>query len=386
MLKATSDLFAKSAFFKVSPLRLTSSAATLTEERLQSFRSLESDPTKHTINHLGQLYTIPLKEKSILFQHGGLPKTYETTTKTFSETCIMVREPALDIINCLNHIDYSKPPVRFVLFGKKGTGKSLTLAHILHYAHKNKFLIVHLPWLGNWMRRPKDVSNSENQEGFFDLNIDAASWLLHFKVQNAELLKNPDLKVSEAINWTKRETTPKGASWLELIEHGISRIRFASNCVNYLCQEIKTHTEQGLCKTLVAVDGFNAFFYPNTRVFAEHKRVIPPNKITVTAGFLNLSKFDWKNSAVVVTVDELVLRQEDQISHYPRYLLGKEGFEHLDPFVPIEVKSLTRKEHRSIMDYYRERKWIQPYSGQDDELYFLSGGNFYNLVQLTRPL
>lgn len=30
--------------------------------------------------------------------------------------------------------------------GEKGTGKSITLAHLLHYAHEEGFLIVHVPW------------------------------------------------------------------------------------------------------------------------------------------------------------------------------------------------------------------------------------------------
>lgn len=30
--------------------------------------------------------------------------------------------------------------------GENGSGKSLTLAHLLHYAHEQGFLIVHVPW------------------------------------------------------------------------------------------------------------------------------------------------------------------------------------------------------------------------------------------------
>lgn len=30
--------------------------------------------------------------------------------------------------------------------GEMGAGKSLTIAHLLHYAHENGFLIVHVPW------------------------------------------------------------------------------------------------------------------------------------------------------------------------------------------------------------------------------------------------
>ena len=55
---------------------------------------------------------------------------------------------AIDIINCLKAIDYTKPPIKFVLHGKKGVGKSLTLVHVLHYAYENNFVLMHVPWVG----------------------------------------------------------------------------------------------------------------------------------------------------------------------------------------------------------------------------------------------
>ncbi|KAL1516841.1 hypothetical protein ABEB36_000687 [Hypothenemus hampei] len=385
MLNVTAKLLLRSTFHKSIQIRLVAATAEAHHEQiLQSFRTPVTNPTEHNSDHLARLYSIPKEDKTVLFQHGGLPKIFATHIKTFNETCLMVREPALDIINCLKTIDYNKPVVRFVLYGQKGTGKSLSLAHIIHYAYLNDYLIVHVPWVGNWMRRPKDNSNSETKQGFMDLNIDAAAWLLHFKTQNAKLLKNPDLKISREIHWTKRETTPKDSTLTELIEHGINRIRFASNCINILAEEIKLLSCAGLCKTLVAIDGFNAFFYPKTRVFADRREIVPPNRITLTEGFLNLTKFDWKNAAVVVTVDELVIAAEDQTSHLPRYLLGKTGFEHLDPFIPVEVTGFSKKEHQSIMDYFRERKWIQPYQGIDEELYFLSNGNPFYLLDLVK--
>lgn len=71
---------------------------------------------------------------------------------------------------------------------------------------------------------------------------------------------------------------------------------------------------------------------------------------------------------------------------YFRYLLGKEGFEHMDPFVPILVSEYTPKEFKSCMDYFRERKWVQPLPGQDEELTFLSASNPYKLMTLCNPL
>lgn len=50
--------------------------------------------------------------------------------------------------------------------------------------------------VSEWLRRlprHKEMSNSQTHEGFVDLPLDAATWLLHFKAQNLAILKNGDV-------------------------------------------------------------------------------------------------------------------------------------------------------------------------------------------------
>lgn len=297
-------------------IRLSTAPETLQKED-DTFRTIENNPQNHTKEHLSKFYRISKEDKKKLFLHGGFPKSFQIHVKTFAENCIMVREPAIDIINCMKNIDYTKGIIKFVLYGKQGTGKSLTLAHILHYGHKAGFLIVHVPWVGNWMRRCKECCNSQSKEGNIDLPLDSAAWLIHFKNQNQHLLSNQELTVSKDYQWSKREVTPKGATLLELIDHGINRAKFASDCIVNLAEEIKLLSTVGKCKTLVAVDGFNAFFYPNIRVYTEKKEPVHPKKVTVTEAFLNLTKWNWKNGIAVLTLDELAIAEDDQTSHLP---------------------------------------------------------------------
>ncbi|KAK9877852.1 hypothetical protein WA026_020082 [Henosepilachna vigintioctopunctata] len=355
-------------------------------EKLDNFRCYESNPVNHTIHNVAQFYSLPPEDKALLFRHGGLPKTFETQCKTFNETCIMIRKPALDVINSLKNIDYSKPPCKFVLYGVKGSGRSLSLAHILHFGYKSGYLLVHVPWVGDWMRRCKESSTSVMEKDYIDLNIDAAMWLTHFKKQNEHLLVNKELKLCQEYVWNKRESTNKGAPLTELIDFGINRIKYASYCVVVLAEEIKQLSKAGVCKTLVAIDGYNAFFYPQTRIFKEKKEVVHPSKVTLTKAFLNLSYFNWNNAAIVLTVDEIAIGQDDYPSNLPRYLLDKEGFEHLDPFVPIPVENYSSKEFLSCMEYYKERKWIQYYPGMEEELAFISNSNPYKLLELSASL
>ncbi|KAK0091818.1 hypothetical protein PV326_002663, partial [Microctonus aethiopoides] len=74
-------------------------------------------------------------------------------------------------------------------------------------------------------------------------------------------------------------------------------------------------------------------------------------------------------------------------SIFPRYLLGKEGFEHLDPFLPVEVPIYSRDEFETVMEYYKERKWVRNISKEGQrELELLSNRNPYKLMRYTASL
>lgn len=70
---------------------------------------------QHNNNQVGLFYTLDKNLCKKLFSHGGLPKTYMKQTKTFTETTLMVRQPALDVIDCIKSSDFSKPAIRYVL-------------------------------------------------------------------------------------------------------------------------------------------------------------------------------------------------------------------------------------------------------------------------------
>lgn len=68
----------------------------------------------------------------------------------------------------------------------------------------------------------------------------------------------------------------------------------------------------------------------------------------------------------------------------------KQGFEHLDPFIPILVDQYDQAELNSALDYYTERRWIQHPSAKSEagraELRTLSGGSGFELMRLCAPL
>jgi small subunit ribosomal protein S29 len=364
-------------------------SAAVAEQKLQldEFRTLENDPRKQSLQNSSKFYQIKPETKKQLFSYGGFPKSFEKQVKTFGETCIMVREPALEIINYINNTDFAKPTVRYVLYGENGVGKTLTLAHLVHYGYVNEFVLVHVPYVPYWFKHPKESGASSSKEGLIDLPLDAAAWLLHFKAQNSELLSKLDLKVSQDYVWSKRETTPAGSKMIELVEHGINRVKFASDAIEALLSELKVQSTQGKLKTMVLIDGYNSFFYPKTKIFGDHKVMIPPEKITLTKPFIDITNYDWCNGVCVLTVDQLGMLGIEERSSLPRFLLGKEGFEHLDPFVPIKIENYNEKEFETCINYYVNRRWIQNVEpGFDKELKFLSDCNPYRLMDVCKSL
>lgn len=96
------------------------------------------------------------------------------------------------------------------------------MSHILHYAHMQKYVLVHIYWgmlfvyindeyiifhhiaivtvvyssAAHWFKDMKEVATSVLSPGCMDLPIDAGMWLKHFKCQNSELLSQLDVRIS----------------------------------------------------------------------------------------------------------------------------------------------------------------------------------------------
>lgn len=380
-------LLRRSLWAQRSSIRLLSSQATDANPKMDDFRTLESNPTKHTSNHLGRYYTIDPSLQKTVFHKKTMPKKFNEDVKTFAEMSIMVREPAVEVIKHLNNTDFSKPINRYIFYGELGVGKSLQMLHLIHYGHVNDFIIVHVPWVSDWYKKPREKSNSETKEGMLDINIDAAAWLIHFKIQNTNLLQRLDLKCSQDYEWSQREKTPAGSTLLELIEHGINRVKFATGTISVLLDELKQQSTDGKCRTMVAIDGFNAFFHPITYMKFDNKMKATPQDITITQPFLDITKSNWSGGVCILTVDKWAVTEDRMESNLPKYLLYRKGFEHVDPFVPMRVDTYNDLEFDNTVNYLLDRKWIQNYTpGLDKELKFLCGGNAYKLKQMTAPL
>ena len=200
------------------------------------------------------------------------------------------------------------------IVGKTGSGKSLSLVHLTHYGSADGYLLIHVPYVSNWTRRPKEISLSTKHQDCYELPLDGGDWLTHFRNQNMQLLKSLNFKTQKEYVWSSRETTPKHSTILDLVEHGINRVKYSCDVISALLVELKYFANQGHCKIMVIIDGFNSFFYPITTIKDSNRNFIHPNRITLTQSFLNITKHDWCNGVVIVTVDEISAKIQDDTS------------------------------------------------------------------------
>ncbi|XP_063137682.1 small ribosomal subunit protein mS29 isoform X4 [Rattus norvegicus] len=292
-------------------------------------RTSDSDPAKHGEQHEGQHYSIPPQDLKTVFPH-GLPPRYAMQVKTFGEACLMVRKPALELLGYLKNTNFAHPAVRYLLYGEKGTGKTLSLCHAVHFCAKSDWLILHIPDAHLWVKNCGELLQSTYNKQRFDQPLEASTWLKNFKTTNERFLGQ--IKVQEKYVWNKRESTEKGSPLGEVVEQGLTRVRNATDAVGVVLKELKTQSSLGLFHLLVAVDGVNAL-WGRTTLKREDRTLIAPEELALVRNLRKMVKNDW------------------------------EGFNALEPFLPILISNYNPKEFESSFQYYLENNWLQHEKG-----------------------
>ncbi|XP_068108685.1 small ribosomal subunit protein mS29 [Hyperolius riggenbachi] len=318
------------------------------------FRTSENDPANHTEEHEGQYYTIPSDRVKSIFPY-GLPTRYQKQCKTFNETSIMVRQPAVEVIDYLKKTDFSQPAVRYVLYGRRGTGKSLALNHILHFCHDQGWLILHLPDAHLLVKNCKELMSSSYNKERYDQPLEASTWLKQFRAANERFLSQ--IVTRQRYVWSKRDVTDEGTPLIAVVDQGLTRVKIASDVVGVVLKEIKGHSGGETFRLLVSMDGANSL-WGKTTIKKLDKSFISPEELTLVHNFRKMVMNDWIGGAVVLTVGRTGALFQPKSAYLPQELLGKEGFEALDPFIPIQVSKYNEKEFESCYQYYLERKWL----------------------------
>lgn len=350
------------------------------------FRTNESNPANHAEQHEGQHYSIPLQEVKVVFPH-GLPYRFQMQMKTFNESCLMVRKPALELLGYLKNTNFAHPAIRYVIYGEKGTGKTMTLCHAVHYCAKQDWLVLHIPDAHLWVKNCRELMQSSYNKERFDQPLEASTWLKNFKTSNDHFLK--EIKTQQTYMWSKRESTEKGRPLGEVVEQGLTRVKNASDAVGVVLKELKKQCPLGSFRLLVAVDGINAL-WGRTSLRKKDKSAVSPEELTLVHNLRKMVVNDWNGGAIVTTLSQTGSLFKPRSAYLPHELLGKEGFDTLDPFIPIQVSNYSQREFESCYQYYLDRKWLQHERASTEEgrkeLLFLSNSNPWQLERISAYL
>lgn len=325
-------------------------------------------PIELTLKHEAQWYTVKPQSFNRLGLNDKLSENYRKQADTFLECSFMVRKPFLEVVHCMRNVRPYFPINRLVLYGKVGTGKSVTLNQAFHCGHEDGWVLVNVPSVRKWNHNFQEISMSSWKPGRIDLPLESAEWLQDFKKVNQHVIEDIGaLKTSKDYEWGKRDSTPAGTSLLEVIENGINRVRFATDAVGVLLKELKSYASQRKVKLLVTIDEANSMFH-FTAIKREDKSKAPAQDVSLNRHFSKALRNDWSNGLAVIAVDPVeYVEKIKNPSVLPYYLLGNDGFNLLDPFVPIEVPNYTQKELKSCLDYYFSKNWIQTSGADSDE-------------------
>ncbi|KFV17081.1 hypothetical protein N340_12019, partial [Tauraco erythrolophus] len=318
---------------------------TLAEGPRAVFYTSENDPANHAEQHEGRHYSIPLEEVKAVFPH-GLPSRFQqqalpgfwfmfcssSQIKTFNEACLMVRKPALELFTYLKNSNFAHPAVRYVIYGEKGTGKTMTLCHVVHYCARQGWLVLHIPDAHLWVKNCKELMQSSYNKERLDQPLQASFWLKNFKASNERFLK--EIKTQRKYVWGKRESTEEGRPLGEVVEQGLARVRNASDAVGVVLKEIKQQCRLGSFRLLVAVDGVNAL-WGRTTLKKEDKSPVSPEELTLVYNLRKMMMNDWNGGAIVTTLSQTGSLFKPSSAYLPQELLGKVSLGLFPPHFPL---------------------------------------------------
>lgn len=370
-----------------SSLLRSSSSLKCWQRCVTTFRTEISDPSEHSFDHEGQFYTIPKKDVQKIFMLNWMSPHEKNMNKMFQEFSILIRRPALEVMDILKRLNYNYPLTRFLLYGEMNAGKKFTMTHIMHYCRSQNWVLLTVPWANEWNCKRLDVSFNHHKESLFDLPVHSKILLEDFLLKNMSLIK--EFTTSTTYEFSEHEVSEQGIPLTDLISFGITRMKFANDVVGALLKELQILANSDKIKLLVTIRGINSF-WRKTGQKKEKVQEIHAQQLTLVNQFMELLQSDTKNAVAMCSAESWVNDVTERKLYLPTDLMGKEGVDFLEPFLPIEVPKYSNAELQSVMDYYIDRRWIQaPEAKTLDgraQIKFLSGYNPYELYRVCVPL
>jgi len=353
-------------------------------------RTNDSNPQNHSFNDIGSFYTIPDNDFTTCFEL-QIKNDFSRLLKLFNDKSIIIRNPAVEVINYLKNSDYTQPINRYIFYGKIGSGKSVQMAHVSHYAFtQSNWLLIHFSNIFDFLNMSTDLNPNSRDEKILDTPTLSGFWLKSFLNMNHYFLKKYNPKTLKEIQWNQKESMPVGSLWIDMINFAISRPKYATDCIGIILREAREHAQLNEFKVLGILRGVNCLFQLSRKADTA-AQYIPAERIGVLCYLKRFMKNDWCNGAIICSVNQdTIYRITGEESYYPKCLLGNGGMQDLNPFVPIYVESYTDQETLNYLNFLAENHWltipeaIDPHGIGRREIVFLADNRPLELFNITR--
>lgn len=342
-----------------------------------------SDPTKHSLDDYLKYYSI---DKNFIQTalNNSIPKKFRDLSNVLGEYNLMLRKPSLRIIEQLEKEDKPKQH-KFILHGPQGSGKSLSLLHILHYASMRDWQILYVPDGFRFIdsQGSTEIQPSQWRPGRFDQPKESLMWLSNFRQLNLQFLQKNHTTAD--YNWGKRESTEKGCPLIDVVHQGIGRSMYAADAVGVLLKELRTVPER---KILLAIDRFNGIFSDTSHKINE--KLVDRKDLSLVHHFNKLLTPEYSlgnNSAYVFALSSKGQYMKSQNSD-PIDGVNEKIMEKFDDFTKVKISNYNEREFETIIDLYKSKRWIgrEPTPNIIKELGFLTGKNPQSIVKYSTML
>lgn len=318
-----------------------------------SYHICENDPTQHTMEDYSKLYIIPNNEVQGRLQH-AVPLQFKEFSDIVRETGIILRKPTLSILKTFQESKLHPSP-KFLLYGPVGSGKSLSLLHIIQYCLLKDWVVLHVPNGFHFIDRQGRTRIQESQwrTARVDQPEEAMLWLNQFRNMNPKFLE--ETKTTQVYKWGKRETTDKDQPLLHVVEQGVGRSMFSTDAVGVILKEIQQNTSLNV---LYAVDGFNSFFGKTSHKL--NGRLVNLEELSLIRQFTKLLKPEYSlpNGAFVMAMSQSSHYLDKKAGYEVNEILPDEVLHGLGEYTEVEVPYYNDQEYQTMMKYYREKRWM----------------------------
>ncbi|EJW78626.1 hypothetical protein WUBG_10464 [Wuchereria bancrofti] len=104
-----------------------------------------NDPIALTAGDLGRLYQVSNEDIDTLYYRYMLPPKFRKQVETLNECVWLYRQPTLEATACLKLAGINIPNLRVVLWGRWGTGKSMTVYQTIYHVWKQGWVLFTIP-------------------------------------------------------------------------------------------------------------------------------------------------------------------------------------------------------------------------------------------------